>query len=73
MNWRPHTERPDRAPMSALLATFDATDCEGGYFLLPDLYNWDGTHFRKEATDGKPRPKVFWWIPESEVLQGLPE
>lgn len=35
MSWKPHTERPDRAPQSSLIA---CSDDEGGYFLLPDLY-----------------------------------
>lgn len=69
MNWKPHTERPELAPMSCLLA---ALDDDGGYFLLVDLYNWDGACFRREDNDQKPGVDVFWWLPESEALQGLP-
>lgn len=70
MNWNPHTERPDRAPTSVLIA---CTDDSPGYFLLPDLYTWDGSAFRNQLTGIAPRPEVFWWIDEDEVLQGLPE
>ncbi len=68
MNWRPHTDCPDHPPLSALLA---ASDDEGGYYLC-GLYTWDGAYFRHEETDSVPWPVTFWWVPESEVLQGLP-
>lgn len=71
MNWRPHTERPAQVPQCCLLAAFD--DEEGNCFLLGDLYYWDGARFRREDDDSAPRVEVFWWLPESEVLQGLPE
>lgn len=70
MNWKPHTERPDRAPTSVLIAS---TDDEGGYFLLPELYSWNGAEFRDEDADEPPCVEVFWWISESDVLEGLPK
>lgn len=69
MNWKPHTELPACRPQSMLIAcTIDG----GEPFLLPYLYIWNGVKFISEET-GKPiRPAEFWWMPESEVLEGLP-
>lgn len=69
MKWKPHTEHPDTAPKSCLIAELDE---DGGYFLLGDFYTWDGSQFRNQETDKLPRPKIFWWILESDVLEGLP-
>lgn len=69
-NWRPHSERPAQVPQCCLLA---ASDEECGFFLLGDLYYWDGSYFRREDDDSAPGVEAFWWLPESEVLQGLPK
>lgn len=70
MNWKPHTEQPGRAPQSVLIALIDE---DGGYFLTTGIYLWSGDFFRDEATGVAPCHDVFWWIPESELLEGLPD
>ena len=69
MNWRPHTQHPEHAPQTVLIALRDE---DGVFFLRTGIYLWSGDFFRDEATGIVPGPAVFWWIPESEVLQGLP-
>lgn len=70
MNWRPHTVRPLRAPQSVLIAMRD--DEEGAPLLMSGIYYWDGERFRHEDTGKSPRVEVFWWLPEDEVLEGVP-
>ena len=60
MNWKPHTEHPDHAPESVLIA---------GYDILAELYIWNGSNFLNEVTGFPVNPDIqFWWILESELL-----
>lgn len=69
MNWKPHTDHPcTRVPV--LLAAADEV-C-GGY-LIDWIFTWDGANFRHEDTAGLPPHDEFWWVPEIEVLEGLPK
>lgn len=70
MNWRPHTEHPQAAPVSVMIAF---RDDDGGFFLAGSLYYWDGQEFAHETSDLPPRMNEFWWATEEEALQGLTE
>jgi hypothetical protein len=72
MNWRPHTEQPpnDAEVFTALLARLAVED--GEYYLLSSPYYWRDGGWIEEATGKAPDDaRPFWWIPESEVLEGL--
>lgn len=71
MNWKPHTELPDRVPQSVLIAHRCPND--GEYFLSSEIYVWSGSCFKSELTGQKLYLSEFWWIPESKVLEGLPK
>lgn len=68
MGWRKHTDCPDNIE-SVLIAIAD--DDVGGALLIPAIYIRNCAIFRDEITNLPPRYEEFWWIPESEVLQGL--
>lgn len=72
MNWKPHTDTPAGGCQSVLVACADE-DNPCGYFLLTDLYIRRGSEFLSEETDQPPDIQPFWWMPESEVLEGLPK
>ena len=67
MSWHPHTERPDNAPTTAVLAD---RDDDGEPFILA-IYIWDGDNWRAEDDDRAP-PAVYWWQLETDLLRGLP-
>lgn len=69
MNWRLHTECPDSAPETALIAILDE---EAGGLFLSGLYSWNGDHFMSEETGDSPDSETFWWILEDDLLEGLP-
>ncbi len=72
MNWRPHTEIPRSALVTALLATRDTLEGEREPFLL-GIYIWRGGRWEDEIS-GAPGPtKPFWWIPEDELIAELPQ
>ena len=71
MKWRPHVEPPfeDAPVFTALIARLGD---DGEYFLLASLYYWKDGGWIEEATGKAPdATRPFWWIPESEVLEGL--
>lgn len=68
MNWKPHTEHPDHAPASVVIAAHHE-----GWPYIHGLYLWNGKSFRDEETDRKPSINEFYWVLESEVLEGLPK
>lgn len=72
MGWRINTDTPDSGIESCLIAYGDDELVRGYYALTGSLYTRRGREFFSEEDDEKPRHEVFWWIPESEVLQGLP-
>lgn len=71
MGWRLNTDTPEDGIESVLVAYAD-DELQRGYALAGDLYIRRGREFLSEEEDEPPRPEVFWWMPESEVLQGLP-
>lgn len=72
MNWKPHTEQPE-ATQSVLIAHRCLND--GEYFLSSEIHVWSASCacFKSELTGQKLHLSEFWWIPESEVLEGLPK
>lgn len=72
MGWRINTDTSAGGIESVLVAYAD-DELQRGYALAGDLYIRHGAEFLSEEEDQPPRHEVFWWMPESEVLQGLPE
>lgn len=70
MGWRINADTPESGLESVLVAYAD-DELQRGYFLAGDLYIRRGAEFLSEEEDQPPRHEVFWWIPESEVLQWL--
>jgi hypothetical protein len=70
--WRPHTERPQQLPTTAVIAM---TDGEGGFFLVSGVYTftvhrdawWDEDTSKVLATT------EFYWLPEDELIAALPK
>lgn len=73
MGWRPHTEKPKKIPVTALIAVPDEED-NGDFFLLTSVHHYTprAEEWRDEITDKPVSEPVFWWKPEDEVLEGLP-
>ena len=75
MNWRPHTEPPsDDAPVFTALIAVRDSDADPGeeFYLLEGMYMWKERQFTCESTGLTiTQGRAFWWIPESEVLEGL--
>lgn len=71
MGWRLNTDTQEGGIESVLVAYAD-DELQLGYALTGRLYTRRGAEFLSEEEDQPPRHEVFWWIPESEVLQGLP-
>ncbi|MDP2830174.1 MAG: hypothetical protein Q8O37_16415 [Sulfuricellaceae bacterium] len=71
MGWRINTDTPSIGIESVLIAYGD-DELVCGYALTGSLYIRRGREFLSEEEDKKPNLEVFWWLPESEVLQGLP-
>lgn len=71
MTWRPHTDIPgDDRIMTALLATREPED---GQFYLLGIYFWrDGNWVNEMTGTLVAESRVYWWLPERELLQTLP-
>ncbi|MFA7269865.1 MAG: hypothetical protein WC073_11015 [Sterolibacterium sp.] len=70
MNWRRNTDTPEGGIESVLVAYAD-DELQRGFALTGSLYTRRGSDFLSEEEDEPPRHEEFWWIPESEILQGL--
>jgi hypothetical protein len=74
LRWRPHTERPTGSE-TALIAIRPIEEESGQpeARLLAELHIWsrnDDQWFSERG--GMPiRHPVFWWLPETDVLQSL--
>ena len=71
MNWRPHTQAPDGTEIfTALIAVRDEED--GEELFLLGIYVWYHGKWLSEKEGRKIKDgRHFWWLPESEVLEGL--
>lgn len=71
MGWRHNTDTPESGVESCLIAYGD-DELACCYALTGSLYLRRGRKFFSEEDNSPPRRDVFWWLPEREVLQGLP-
>lgn len=70
--WRPHTEKPTKIPVTAIIAVPDEEE-SGEFFLLTSVHQYTKSvkEWRDEVTDKPVSEPVFWWKPESEVLADI--
>lgn len=69
--WRPHTERPAKLPMTALIALRDETS--GCMYLLDGhIYEMRPSRpgvWTRENTAAPVRAPEFWWLAEDELFR----
>lgn len=74
--WQPHTRRPSGPEMAviAIRPPVEFADDADGPLLLAELYRWDERWqcWMSEGSGLKIHHAVFWWMSETDVLQGLP-
>lgn len=71
MGWRLNTDTPEGGIESCLIAYGGAEHDRGYAMLAGGLYIRRGPEFLSEEEDEPPRSEPFFWIPESEVLEGI--
>lgn len=72
VTWRPHTEKPDSIPVTALIVVRDET---GELMLLDGIYTMpvhsDG-QWRHESTDCPMGYTEYWWLEEGQIMRTVP-
>jgi hypothetical protein len=69
IRWRTQDERPQTdESITALIALLSD---EGKPFVL-DIHVWSRTHWVHEPSGLALHERRYWWLPEAELLEGLP-